>query len=128
MLRSGTPFARVVSIDDADEVAAIDSGPWTVTFDASVWGYGAALIYLPTGEVTECMAGPWEDRHCEWFGVARGECRYQAFWEGLTLYLVLLAWGSRHTDTGLRILGDAQGALTGLLGMKANGAPEPRRP
>ena len=34
---------------------------------------------------------------------------------------MLLAWAGRYTVEGLRVLGDAQGALTGLLRMTAKG-------
>ena len=80
-----------------------------VEFDASPWGGGAARR-RGQSYVDWCSVA-WEPWMLGRTGAEIGQPKSQSFFEFLSLFLVLLVWGSTCSDTVLQILGDNTDAL-----------------
>ena len=74
-----------------------------------------------SGRVLEYQAYAWPPELLFKFSIKPGRPRDQAFFEGCALLCAMLSWCIPHRDTGLRILGDATGAMEALLHLKGKG-------
>ena len=93
--------------------ASIPSSNASVEFDASPWGGGAILRI--NGVAKEYFACGWSKASAAHLNVVPGDCKFQSFWEFLTLLLALILWGDAYTDESLTILGDNSSALQNAL-------------
>ena len=66
------------------------------------------------------FTGAWTEEDAEVVGARLGEPDGQTAWEYLTLFLVLLAFGTDSRRTGLVILGDNLASLNLALNLKGN--------
>jgi hypothetical protein len=97
----------------------ISSG-WSVEFDASIYGGGAALRDN-CGRVRYFFSLVWDGSEAEHLAVVPGENRFQTFWEFSTLLISLTLWGHWFTTDTLNVLGDNTGALQNALSLKGKG-------
>ena len=91
-----------------------------VEFDASPWGCGAVLRNRGAPEAH--FAIPWTKSDAEAIDARIGEPAGQTTFEYLTLFLVLVVFGTEFRGEGLIILGDNIGALENALNLKGKRA------
>ena len=89
-----------------------------VEFDASPWGFGAVLKQNGVPQIF--FAGAWTENDAEVVGAPLGAPDGQTAWEYITLFLVLLAFGTDFRKTGLVILGDNLASLNLALTLKGS--------
>jgi len=90
-----------------------------VEFDASPWGGGAVLYRQDAA--TEYLELAWTPQLAHHLGEKIGQPGGQSTWEFLTLFLVLMVWGSEFKEAGLAIAGDSTAALSSALRLRGRG-------
>ena len=91
-----------------------------VCFDASLWG-GGAVLFEDTRPIAYFELD-WRSVDLGPLGISVGEPSAQTTFEYLTLFFVLLTWGTSLRRQGLALLGDNIAALQLALSLKGKGA------
>ena len=85
-----------------------DSGT-VIEYDASLWGGGSILKV--NNVIIRYFFVKWANEDFARKGVLIGQCKWQTFWEFLTLLIAAITWSKHLSDEGVLMAGDNTASL-----------------